>query len=345
MTERTLMKKTIPPLLFSISTVVLCTSVNADTTLRMAHLWPASSTVNQEIYQAWAQKVEQESDGQLRVEIYPSQTLSKADHAYEAAVNGIADIAITVQGYTSGRFPLSEIVQLPGVSTSASQGACILQTLYDEGDIAKEYEDAHTLFLFTTGPAYLHTQDSEIKTPADLEGLRMRHPSEVAGEMLTSMGAHPVGIPAPDIYTSLQRGVIDGLSFPWEAMTVFRINELVNHHLELPYYTGTFVATMNQASYDRLTPELKAVIDNNSGMTWASKAGQVFDDIDKTGREEAMAQGDTIYTVEDPLNDPAWAPPLEQGTENYLEQLEQRGLDSARSVYEKALTLRDQCEE
>ncbi|MBR9904955.1 MAG: C4-dicarboxylate ABC transporter substrate-binding protein, partial [Gammaproteobacteria bacterium] len=92
------MKKTISPLLFSISTVVLCTSVNADTTLRMAHLWPASSTVNQEIYQAWAEKVEQESGGQLKVEIYPSQTLSKADQAYEAAVNGVADIAITVQG-------------------------------------------------------------------------------------------------------------------------------------------------------------------------------------------------------------------------------------------------------
>jgi TRAP-type transport system periplasmic protein len=51
-----------------------------------------------------------------------------------------------------------------------------------------------------------------------------------------------------------------------------------------------------------------------------------------------------IKLGEDPLNDPAWAPPLKQGTENYLERLEQRGLDSARSVYEKALTLRDQCE-
>lgn len=97
MTESTLMIRTLSPLLVSISTAVLFTSANADTTLRMAHLWPASSTVNQEIYQAWAQQVEQESNGQLKVEVYPSQTLSKADKAYEAAVNGIADIAITVQ--------------------------------------------------------------------------------------------------------------------------------------------------------------------------------------------------------------------------------------------------------
>src|SRR5699024_9006351 len=118
--------------------------------------------VNQEIYQAWADQVEADADGQLKVEIFPSQTLSKADQAYDAAVNGIADIAITLQGYSAGRFPLTEIVQLPGVANSASQGACILQSLYDEGDIAAEYDDSHVLFLFTTGPAYLHTEATEI---------------------------------------------------------------------------------------------------------------------------------------------------------------------------------------
>ncbi|GHB14908.1 TRAP transporter substrate-binding protein [Modicisalibacter luteus] len=338
------MKHAISRLLLVTSTLGLCASAGAETTLRMAHLWPAGSAVNQDIYQAWANQVEQESNGQIKVEIYPSQTLAKADQAYDAAANGIADISVTLQGYTAGRFPLTEIVQLPGVANSASQGACILQTLYDEGDIVGEYSDTHVLFMFTTGPAYLHTRDTEIRTPADLQGLRIRRPSEVAGEMLASMGAQPLGMPAPDIYTALQRGVMDGLSFPWEAMKVFRINELTNYHLQVPYYAGAIVATMSQTAYDRLSPEMQAVIDDNSGMAWALKAGQVFGELDKAGREEAEAQGDTIHVVEDPLNDPAWAAPLKQGTENYLKRLEERGLDNAKEVYEKALALRERCE-
>ena len=338
------MKHAISRLMLVTSTLGLCASAGAETTLRMAHLWPAGSAVNQELYQAWAKRIEEESNGQLNVEIYPSQTLAKSEQAYDAAANGIADISVTLQGYTAGRFPLTEIVQLPGVVNSASQGACILQSLYEQGDVASEYDDTHVLFLFTTGPAYLHTRETEIKTPADLQGLRIRRPSEVAGEMLASMGAQPLGMPAPDIYTALQRGVMDGLSFPWEAMKVFRINELTNYHLQVPYYAGAIVATMSQAAYDRLSPEMQAVIDDNSGMAWALKAGQVFDELDKAGREEAEAQGNIIHVVENPLDDPAWAAPLKQGTENYLKRLEARGLDNAHEIYEKALALRNQCD-
>lgn len=321
----------------------LCSTANAATTLRMAHLWPGSSAVNQEIFEAWARSVEEASAGELEVEIYPSQTLSKANQAYEAAVDGISDISVTLQGYTAGRFPLSEIVQLPGISNSAPQGACILQSLYDEGYIDEEYEDSHVLFMFTTGPAYLHTRDADIQKPSDLEGLRIRRPSEVAGEMLTQMGAEPMGMPAPDIYTSLQRGVMDGLSFPWEAMKVFRINELVNYHLQVPYYTGIIVATMNRDTYAGLTPEMQAVIDEHSGMPWAKVAGKTFHQLDEAGRQEAIELGHTIHTVEDPLNDPEWAAPLKEGTRNYLNRLEARGLDNADEVYQAALELRDSC--
>ncbi|QJQ94198.1 MULTISPECIES: TRAP transporter substrate-binding protein [Halomonadaceae] len=318
-------------------------SALAETTLRMAHFWPAGSSNNKDIFEAWAQSVEEASGGELNVQNFPSETLGKADQAYQGAINGISDIAITMQGYTSGRFPLSEIVQLPGVSGSSPQGSCILQTLFDEGHISHEYDDVKVLYLFATGPAYLHTREHDLQSPDDLRGLRIRRPSDVAGEMLASMGAQPMGMPAPDIYTSLQRGVMDGLSFPWQAMKVFGINELANYHLELPYYSGVAVAVMSRRSYERLSEEMQAVIDSHSGMAWAQRAGEVYDRLDREGREEALAQGGTIRQVEDALNDPAWSAPLREGTERYLARLEARGIDNAREVYERALALREQC--
>ena len=318
-------------------------SAQAETTLRMAHFWPGPSGVNQDVLQAWADTIAEESNGDLTIQMFPAGTLAKPDSIYEAAANGIADIGATAQGYTAGRFPLSQIVELPGVASTATQGACVLQTLYDDGHLDSEYEDTRPLFMFTTGPGGIHTIDTDVQTPADLEGLRIRRPTAVAGEMLENMGAIPVGMPAPDIYTSMQRGVIEGLSFPWEGLKGFRINELVSYHTEVPFYTLIFVATMNQRAYDSLTPEQQAVIDDNSGMKWAEKAGAVFDRLDVEGKQEAADAGHTIREIENPLAHPDWQAPLETGIENYLTQLEERGLDQARDVYQAALAASESC--
>ena len=318
-------------------------AAQASTTLRMAHFWPGASGVNEDILQVWADTIAEESGGDLAIQMFPSGTLAKPDSIYEAAANGIADIGATAQGYTAGRFPLSQIVELPGVASSATQGACVLQTLYDDGHLDSEYEDTRPLFMFTTGPGGIHTIGTDVQTPADLEGLRIRRPTAVAGQMLENMGASPVGMPAPDIYTAMQRGVIDGLSFPWEGLKGFRINELVNYHTEVPFYTLVFVATMNQRTYERLSPEQQAVIDNNSGMKWAEKAGAVFDRLDVEGKKEAVEAGHTIREIENPLENPDWQGPLEAGIEMYLSELEGRGLSQAREVYEAALAASASC--
>ena len=327
----------------SIAGLTAASAAQASTTLRMSHFWPDGSGINQEIFQAWADAVQEASGGEITIENYPSQTLTRADQAYQGAVNGISDIAITAQGYTAGRFPLSQIVELPGVSDTASQGACILQTLYDDGHIASEYDDTKVLFMFTTGPGYLHTVDNDIQSPGDLSGLRIRRPTAVAGEMLEQLGAQPVGMPAPDIYTSLQRGVIDGLSFPWEGMKVFRLNELANYHTQVPFYSLIFVATMNQRSFDRLSEEQQAAIEANMGMQWSEVAGGVFDGLDEAGKQEAEEAGHTIRVIDNPLEHDDWAGPLKAGIENYLSELEGRGLDNAREVYEAAMAAREAC--
>ncbi|MBB3192338.1 TRAP transporter substrate-binding protein [Halomonas cerina] len=337
------MKRTFTTCLLAASIAGLGTaSAQAATTLRMAHFWPGASGINQEIFEAWAETVEEESGGELRVQMFPSGTLAKPDSIYEAAANGIADIGATAQGYTAGRFPLSQIVELPGVATTATQGACVLQTLYDEGHLDEEYADTRPLFFFTTGPGGIHTQETDVQTPSDLEGLRIRRPTAVAGEMLENMGAIPVGMPAPDIYTAMQRGVIDGLSFPWEGLKGFRINELVNYHTEVPFYTLIFVTTMNQRAYDSLSPEQQAVIDANSGMKWAENAGEVFDRLDVEGKQEAIEAGDTIREIENPLEHPDWQEPLKDGIESYLTRLEERGLPG-REVYQAALAASETC--
>lgn len=316
----------------------------AEVTLRFAHFWPAVSGPHKDLFQAWADSVEAASDGRIAVQLYPSQTLAKAPAQYEAVKSRIADVTATVQGYTANRFPLTQVVELPGLVRNAAQGSCILQSLYDEGLIADEYADTRPLFLFTHGPGVLHTADTPVRVPDDLAGLRLRRPTAVVATLLEEAGAHPVGMPAPESYPALQRGVIDGVALPWEAMQSFRLNELAHQHTEVGgLYTLSFVVTMNRDVYDGLPADLKAILDGQSGMAWARKAATVFDAMDAEGRAAAeAAPGHTIHVVADGADHPAWKPVLDRATEAYLADLEVRGLP-ARAVFARARELARTC--
>ena len=305
------------------------------TILRFAHFWPATAATHTEVFEPWAKKVEEESGGRIKVEIYPSATLSKPDVTYDATAKGTVDIGSQLQGYTNGRFPLTQVAELPGLSNSATQMNCMLQTLYDDGVISSEYEDTHLLFMMGTGPGGMHTIDKPIRTPDDLKGLRIRRPSAIAGDIIEAAGGTPVGLPATDIYTSLQRGVLDGLSLPWDATGSFRLIELTNTHTNIPFYSSAIVVTMNKDKYNSLPDDLKKVIDDNSGKMMGAIAGKVFDAEDDRFMAEAKAKGDTMIDIPDPLNDPAWKNPLEAGTQKYLSDIEALGLD-AKTVYQKA---------
>lgn len=304
------------------------------TILRFSHFWPATSAMQTEVFEPWAKKLETESNGLLKVEIYPSATLSKPDVTYDSAAKGTIDIGAQAHGYTAGRFPLTQIAELPGLSNSAVQMSCMLQTLYDNGTIASEYEDTHLLFLMGAGPSALHTVDNVIRVPEDMKGMRIRRPSAIAGDIIEASGGSPVGLPAPDIYTSLQRGVIDGLSFPWQPTGDFRITELTNAHTNIPFYNSALLVTMNKDRYEALSDDLKKIIDDNSGRVMADIAGEMTDREDSKFMEEARAKGDVMVDIPDPLNDPDWKGPLTEGTQKYLSDVRALGLD-ADSVYEK----------
>ncbi|NLQ17476.1 TRAP transporter substrate-binding protein [Marinomonas sp. M1K-6] len=314
-------------------------NASAEYTLRFSHFFPEVSGPSKGLFQKWAEAVETESNGRIDVQIYPSSTLAKSPAQYDAVKSRIADASVAVQGYTANRFPLTQIVELPGVTQNAAQGSCIVQSLYDEGLITSEYRETKPLFMFTHGAGAIHTVDKEINTPEDLAGLRIRRPTAVVAKLLEGLGAQPVGMPAPDAYQSAQRGVIDGVSLPWEGQYTFRLNELTQHHTEVGgLYTLAFVMSINKSFYNSLPADLKEVIDHNSGMEWAKKAAVVFDDLDTNGRTQAIEMGHKINVIEGGAENPLWKPVLYQATEDYLNELQEKGLPSYK-VYARAVEL------
>lgn len=312
----------------------------AEYTLRMSHPWPATSDISQGLTE-WAKSIEVESNNELKIEIYPSQTLTKSANSYQAVTHHIADITATVQGYTANRFPLSQVVELPGLVENAAQGSCIIQTLYDEGEISQEYQDTHALFVYTNGPGQIHMKDKKIIKPSDLEGLRIRRPSVVVGNILTDIGAQPTGIPAPDAYEALEKGVIDGVAISWDGAKVFRLGEIAPYHTQLNLYSLSFVVTMNKQTYQKLPNNLKLILDQHSGHKWSQHMANVFDSLDQQAINEAKQRNDLLITL-DEVSKTAWQPILQKATQQYINDLEKKGLP-AQKVYQRALELKQQC--
>ena len=303
----------------------------AEVDLNFAHFMPTGSWQHQDFFTAWEKAVEEQSGGRIDVTVFPAQTLGKAPQGYDNARTGVADIAWTVQGYTAGRFPLSHVVELPGLFDSAEVGSCAFQKLYDSGALDAEYADTHVLFVHTHGPGHLHTAETPVTTLADLEGLKIRHPTQVIGRLLEDLGAAPVGMPAPRIYESMQRGTIDGYMLPWEAVDGFRTYEVSDHHTQFGFYALAFVLTMNKGTYESMPADLRAVIDANSGLDWAVRAGRGFDAGDRVGKEVALENG-TLHEIEG-AERAEWEAAADRITRGYIRQLESEGLPG-RETYE-----------
>jgi TRAP-type C4-dicarboxylate transport system substrate-binding protein len=296
----------------------------AEVDMNFAHFMPPTTWQHQELFTAWADTVAEQSGGRINVTIFPAQTLGKAPAGYDNAKNGVADIAWTVQGYTAGRFPLSHIVELPGLFETAEVGSCAFQKLYDSGALDDEYNETHVLFVHTHGPGHLHTKGKAVTTLADLKGLKIRRPTAVIGKLLKELGAEPVGMPAPRIYESMQRGTIDGYMLPWEAVKGFRAYEVSDHHTEFGFYSLAFVLTMNKAKYEGLPADLKKVIDDNSGLAWAIRAGKGFDNGDVVGLEATKGTGAFHKIAGSELEE--WEAAATRTTAAYLKELDDQGL-------------------
>jgi TRAP-type transport system periplasmic protein len=163
-----------------------------------------------------------------------------------------------------------------------------------------EFKETHVLALHVHGPGLIHTVSKQVKSAADLKGLKVRGPTRAVTKLLGSVGATPVGMPLPQIPDALSKGTIDGCVIPWEIVPAVKVHELCKFHSEFPanlpaLYTTTFVLAMNKAKYDGLAPDLKKFIDANSGLAASAWFGKTQHGLDPKGREAAVERKNTIY--------------------------------------------------
>ena len=231
----------------------------------------------------WAKNVEEATGGRLKITIYPSQTLTKGKDAWNAVKSGIADIAWCFHGYWPGMTPLADVISLPALPfSSAEQGSATLWRLYEKyPDIQKEFSENKVLLLYTSDPYILITKNKWVKTIDDIKGLKIRMTGGPPTNMVKALGGVPMLIPMPDNYISLQKGVIDGMGAPWEAMHAFKLYEVVDYFTKVPFPAVYFSISMNKNRWNSLPNDIQDAVMKVSALEGSKFWGHNFFDTAK----------------------------------------------------------------
>ena len=226
----------------------------------------AEAAPDSTVLKNYAKEWEQKSNGRIKVEIFWGGSMGPMPRQYELVQKGVADLTYYQQGVTPGRFPLTELILLPYVlpdgAKGAEVGAKVLADL-NKPYLAKEYPGTKVIWLAVTRPASIFDGSKEIRSVADLKGRRYRAPTETISAMLKSLGANPIGLPAPLMAESLQKGTIDGVITDATGVFAFKLGGLVKYNTPMFLAVLSFGFVMNQAAYDGLPADLRKIIDDS----------------------------------------------------------------------------------
>ncbi len=323
-----------------ISVATLSHAAAQEFTLRLHQFLPMTDSVPREGLIPWGETIEEQSGGRIKIEYYPSMQLGGSPPAlFDQARDGVADLIWTVLGYTPGRFPKSEVFEMPFLVTNAEATSRAFQRFVEENAM-DEFSEVKLIAVHTHGPGVFHTR-SAVNALEDLEGMKVRGGSRVISAMLADLGAEPIGMPVPEVPQSLVTGVIDGTTIPWQVTLALRTSEIVTNHTEFTgdhgLYTQTFAFVMNRDAYERLPDDLKAVIDANSGIEWAGRFGAANDADDAVARQLAVDLGNTIRTL-DAAETARWRAAAQTTIDTWFTEAQAAGFDGE-ALYARAVEL------
>jgi len=271
-------------------------------TLKVHHFLPPGSTTHAKMIVPWCAKVEAESRGRLRCQIFPSMQLGgSAPQLYDQVRDGVADIVWTLPGYNAGRFPSMEVFELPFMITDAQSASRAAWQFYDKHG-RNEFREVRPLAVHVHDAGYLHTRERPVRVLEDFRGMKLRAPTRQTNKLLAALGATPVSMPVTGLADAMSKGVLDGAMVPWEVVPAVKVQEVARFHTETDpnvpaLYTAVFLFAMNPKTYAALPDDLQAVIDRNSGLDLSSQVGRLWDEQTAPARKLATDRGNTVIVV------------------------------------------------
>jgi TRAP-type C4-dicarboxylate transport system substrate-binding protein len=305
-------------------------------TLKLHHFLGPKSPAQVMMLEPWAQRIEKASGGKVKIEIYPSMSLGgKPPQLINQARDGVVDLVWTVNGYTPGLFPRTEVFELPFVYVNNPAATNLAMRDMFQKYLAPEYKGVHVLFLHVHAGQAIHMVDKLVRKPDDLKGLKMRIPTRTGAWIIEALGASPVGMPVPDLPQALSKKVVDGAFIPWEIIPALKLQDLIKYYIEGPkkerFGNTTFQVSMNEARWNSLPSDVKKAFTDHSGAAWVREVGKIWAEDDDEGIAVATKAGNQhIQLTQAEMK--AFEQKLEPVVQRWINEVKEKGIDGATLV-------------
>lgn len=295
--------------------------------------------IQSKLAEAWCQEVEKRTGGQVKVDYFAGQTLTKAQQVYDGVVQGLSDVGFSVLAYTRGRFPVMSAVDLPLGYTSGRIATQVVNAVYEKFKPA-ELADTQVMYLHAHGPGLVHTKTRPVKTLGDMKGLKFRGHGTSA-LVVEALGGTAVPKPMPETYEMLQKGVVDGAVYPLESNKGWKLGEVTRYCTAAfsGAYTTSFFVVMNKAKWDALSPDNQKII-MEINQEWIVKHGNAWDESDMEGLRFFLNQGGQIFGL-DAKDAEDWKKAVAPIVQQYVKTLDEKGFNGKEIVEFTQKTLED----
>lgn len=298
--------------------------------LKIAHFVTPKHSVSIWI-ENWAKELEKKSAGKLKFKIFPGAQMGPPPKYYDLGKRGQADIVWFVHGFSPGLFPLTELSNLPYMFASAEAGIKTLNEPEVRAVLDKEHKGVVPLLLMAHQPGVIHTAKKPVKKIEDLKGMRMRFSSATIRQLISKLGATPVGMPPTQIAESMQKGTLDGAFIDYGGAGIgFKMGPVTKYTTEIYAFSSTFCICMNERKFKSLPKDMQALI-VNSMKGVEKEVGHAWDKLDPLGKKVMVKAGMTPIRLSEE-EDKRFRAVGQQVIDEQLAMLEKRGLP-AKKVY------------
>jgi len=305
--------------------------------LKISHWVPASHPL-QKALEDWGASVEKASGGTIKSQVFPAQQLGKAFDHYDMARDGIADVTYVNPGYQPGRFPIIGAGELPFLMSDATGGSEGLDAWYRKY-AEKEMKDVKFCLAFIHSPSSFHTRTKKIVVPEDVKGMKIRPADATIASFVTLLGGTNVQSSAPEVRDIIERGVADGVTFPWGSLVLFGVDKVTKYHMDAPLYVTTFVLVMNKDKYNAMSDRQKKAIDDNCNTEAAGRIGKPWGDFEDAGVGKVKAEsGQEVYSIT-PEQTAQWKKAAEPLVKTWADNVKKTGVDPDAALTELKASL------
>jgi TRAP-type transport system periplasmic protein len=281
-------------------------------------------------FEQWCQEVEKRTNGRVKITYHPASTLTSMPQTYDAVVKGIADMAHGPMGITPGRFPLSEVLELPLGVRDAMTSTKLAGAFYNKFH-PKELQQVKVFDLVCSGPSLLHTK-KPVRKLEDLSGQRIRATGGAQVRVLKALGAVPIVMGVGDAYDALRKGVLDGIAIIPDALNTWKLAEVVGY-TTLNYQTAMLASgftIMNKEKWDSLPPDIQKIMDE-TGHECTEKAARTWERMDQEALTSAQEKKHVIIPLA-PEEEQRWYQQVKHLADDYVKEKGAKGLPAAEAL-------------